>query len=405
MTAMATEVFRFTDLPPEIRDRIYQIILCTWPPPKLIYDEKRQLAVVPDQMAYIYHKVDIGILLANRRISRDAMDVLMKGNLFVRIVFRGVDVHSVMMPKQVPIVADGESVVTAFKGHIMSHLIEMPESQVFPRRYMMILRRDLDLFCQALAGGGITNFGKHSKHCVTIHNLFARTSTHNYLDLKNQERLLQPYRKHLRGFTSFKVVGNVKPSLAAAVAQEVKQEPLQDPQDLLRDMLQHKEVGKKYFDEGDSNMASETWSKALIKLIRLVRSDSWSRMKAESADDWSNSITEIFFQLNSNLTANTLRRMRETERTDIELAGQYAGSLYNAAQDASTASQMFNTNWRPTPEQEAKLCYRLASAHRIARDNIDVAEHCINLAARQFPNDSAIQQEKEKIARWKARGI
>jgi hypothetical protein len=199
-------------------------------------------------------------------------------------------------------------------------------------------------------------------------------------------------------------VGNVQLSLATAVAREVKEEPVQDPQDLLQDLLQHKELGNKYFEEGNSKMASETWSQALLKLIRLVRSDAWSRMKAKSGDGWSNSITEIFFQLNSNLTANTLRKMKETERTDIELPGQYSGSLYNAAQNASAASQMFGTNWRPTPEQEAKLCYRLASAHRIARDSIDVAEHCITLAARQFPNESAIQEEKEKIARWRARG-
>jgi hypothetical protein len=96
--------------------------------------------------------------------------------------------------------------------------------------------------------------------------------------------------------------------------------------------------------------------------------------------------------------------MRETERTDLELAGQYAGALYNAAQNASNAYRMFGTDWRPTPLQEGKLCFRLACAHRIARDDIGVAEHCINLAAQQFPNDSAIQQEKRDIANWRARG-
>ncbi|KAI2622085.1 hypothetical protein GGS21DRAFT_373714 [Xylaria nigripes] len=399
---MSTEVFRFMDLPPEIRDRIYQIIFCTWPPPKSTYDEKRQLAVVPTSLAYVSQKIDIGLLLTNHQIYQDAMDVLTKGNLFVRVVFRGLHVRSIMMPKQVPIVAEGMTVVDAFKGYVMSHQIEMPDTGIFPPHHMMILWRDLDLFCQALATcGNGTITGTRSKHCVTVHNPFAETSTPNFLNLERQERLLQPYRKHLRGFVAFEVVGNVEASLAAAVSREVKRDPIQDPEELLQEMLQAKELGKRYFNQGNSNMASETWAKAALKLHKLVGSDVWPRMKAESVDDWSDKMTEIFFQLYSNLAANTLRVMRQKE-ADLELAGQYSGALYHAAQMASTASEVLQTNWRPTPEQEANLCYRLASAHRIARDSIEVAEHCINLAAQHLPNDVSIQQEKRSIAEWRA---
>jgi hypothetical protein len=216
---MATDVFRFLDLHPQIRDRIYHIILCTWPAPKSTYDEKRQLAVVPNELAYIHHKIDTGILLANHRISRDAMDVLVKGNLFVRLVFRGVDVYSLMAPKQVPIVAEGEWVVKAFKGHVMTHSIEMP--QPFSARYMMILRRDHDLFCQALVGGGITNFGRDSKHCVTIHNPFIGTPTPHYLDLKKQAS----YLFHIRESPFFHGnPNNHQPKQSCFVANNTKPE-------------------------------------------------------------------------------------------------------------------------------------------------------------------------------------
>ncbi|KAI1433531.1 hypothetical protein GGR50DRAFT_668059 [Xylaria sp. CBS 124048] len=404
MAATATNAFRFMDLPQEVRDRIYETILCTWPLPRTIYDEMRQVAVVPSQMAYIHHKVDIGILLANHRIFREATDVLIKRNLFVRIVLRGLHVRSIMMPKQVPIVAEGAAVVDAFKGYVMSHSIEMPDTDIFAPHHIMILQRDLDLFCQALAVWGNAHLGARSKHCVTLHNPFANTSSPNYLSLKKQAGLLQPYRKHLRGFTSFEVVGNVDSSLAEAVAREMRQDSIRDPQELVREMLLAKQLGKEYFDEGDSNMASGTWSKASIKLLQLAGSALFTRMKAQSADGWSETLAELFFQLNSNLAANTLRVMRKELPRDPELAGQYAGSLYNAVQMASSASKMFDTNWQPTPQQEAKLCYRLSSAHRIARDDVGVAEHCINLAAQHFPNDSAIQQEKRIIAEWRARG-
>jgi hypothetical protein len=192
--------------------------------------------------------------------------------------------------------------------------------------------------------------------------------------------------------------------LAEAVTREVKREPTEDPQDLLRELLEQKEIGKKYFAEGNGTMASETWATSAMKLIRLVRSNMFARMKAETDEDWSNSITEIFFQLSSNMAMNTLRVMQNTEPTDPELAGQYAGSLYTAVQNASGAHDMFGTSWRPSPEQEAKLAYRLAAAHRIARDNIDVAEHCINSASERFPNDIVIQREREKIRQWRASG-
>lgn len=199
------------------------------------------------------------------------------------------------------------------------------------------------------------------------------------------------------------MVGTVQSSLASAVAKEVKQEQTQDPQDLLREMLRMKDLGNTYFKDNNSTMASETWSKALLKLMRLLRGGLWSRMKAESPESWSNSITEIFFQLNTNLATNTLRKMREVEKTDVELAGQYAGSVYNAAQNASMAHEMFGTSWRASTSQQAKMCYQIACAHRIARDEIDVAEQCINLAIAKFPGNASFQQEKANIARWRAR--
>jgi len=184
---MATEVFRFMDLPTEVRDRIYHTSLCTWPP-KLTDEEKMKsgFVVVPDQLAYIHRKPDIGILLANHRIYRDALDVLLKGNLFIRLMFRGVHMRSVMLPKQVPVVAEGESVVNAFTGYFMTHTIDMSDKAIYPPDHLMILGRDLEHFCQALAGCGIAQFGKESKHTVEIHKPFADTASPNYLDVKNQ---------------------------------------------------------------------------------------------------------------------------------------------------------------------------------------------------------------------------
>lgn len=209
----------------------------------------------------------------------------------------------------------------------------------------------------------------------------------------------------MRGFPNFKVKGNVIPRLAKDISAEVKKDPIPDPEELLNDILHQKDLGNQYFHNKNSAMASETWSKMLIKLLRLSKSNVWPRMKAEAGADFANRITELYFLLNSNLAANTLEAMREADsRGDINLASQLSGSLYHAAQMATEAPQTFATDWRPSPQQEAKLGYRLAMAHRLARDNLQVAEHVINLAAMAIPGDVAIQREREEIARWRARG-
>lgn len=175
---MGTEPFRFMDLHPEIRDDIYELILCGFP------GEESQRAVIPYRMNYPhYHKTGCSILLTNHQISREAVDVALRRGLFVRVIFQRVNPHRLMIPKRVPIVSEGAS---AFNGCVMSHWIEGSEDDYLPVRQMIIRARDLELFCQSLMAGGIRKFSTKSKHYVTIHNQFTTTSTPNYLSLNKQ---------------------------------------------------------------------------------------------------------------------------------------------------------------------------------------------------------------------------
>lgn len=79
---------------------------------------------------------------------------------------------------------------------------------------------------------------------------------------------------------------------------------------------------------------------------------------------------------------------------------QYAHSAYHIAETASKASEVLGTDWLPSPEQQAKLCYRIAMTHRLADDDKRVALLSINLAAEANPDGEAIQKEKEAIRRW-----
>lgn len=93
----------------------------------------------------------------------------------------------------------------------------------------------------------------------------------------------------------------------------------------------------------------------------------------------------------------TIKVMQQSAPQD---RAEYADGVYEAAQSASMASQVLGTEWKPSPEQEAKLCYRLAMTHRLADDDKRVAQQVINHAAQACPDDPAIQREKEAIRRW-----
>ncbi|KAJ8124089.1 hypothetical protein ONZ43_g111 [Nemania bipapillata] len=402
---MSTLQFRFMDLPQEIKDLIYKFILCT-------FERKVHYIEDIDRRVYSHPKFDTSILLANRQISRDAFDIFLKQNLFVKVVFLRCTVPSYTWPLQVPIVASGKSVVTAFKGHVMSHFIEMTswpeegfddaESRLINDWYLLMRWQDLSHFCQNLATSGIKPFNKTSAHRVEIHNPFAGTSSANYLNAKKQAHLLKPYREHFRGFTSFSVVGNVEPSLAAAVTQEVKEEPrVQDPHDFLRDMHQRKELGNKYFNDGDTAMASQTWGTAFLALMRLAWTPQWSSMKAQAGpdSDWTYGIADIFFRLSSNLVASALRVVHEEAKKDVRLAPQHVGSVELPYWYCYRCS-WFENSWRQTIEQERNLNYRIACAHRIGGSPVCYAKEEICTADDLSPDDPLILKEMEKIAKW-----
>jgi hypothetical protein len=203
--------------------------------------------------------------------------------------------------------------------------------------------------------------------------------------------------KHLHGFKNFKIDGKVKIEIANAVSTEIKQEHIPDPQELLEDIERQKEIGNRHYLEGDTVKCSDAWCGALMQLHKLANSHLWSRVKAAGGKPFTDKITELFYQLNNNRMQGTIKVMQQSAPPD---RAQYADGAYDACQSASMASQLLGTDWRPSPKQQAKLCYRLAMTHRLADDNKGVAQQVIDLAAQACPDDPAIQKEKEAVRRW-----
>lgn len=193
--------FRLLDLPAEIRDQIYLEILCTWPAYNSTWDEARQQAVVPTEVAVMNRKIETAILRTNKRVYQEAKTVLLRGNQFIRVSINGFrPLQFLFIPSQVPIVTMNQDVITKYRGFVMTHSIDITDdpAPLKGQFEVMILRRDLERFAAALSKADISspNFTATSKHTVTLHNPFGGTLTPNFLDSKNQARLIpSKYKK------------------------------------------------------------------------------------------------------------------------------------------------------------------------------------------------------------------
>lgn len=180
--------FRLLDLPANIRDQIYYEILCTWP-------EENQYAVNPTEMAILDCKCQIAILYTNQQVYCEAGAVMLRGNQFIRISIKGHQPLKVLfIPSQIPVVTMNQKLLAKFTGHVMTHSIDFTNdpAPLKSQLEVMIIRRDLDRFVQALGKADLRspNFTATSIHRVTIHNPFVGIPAQRILNKKNQLRLI-----------------------------------------------------------------------------------------------------------------------------------------------------------------------------------------------------------------------
>jgi hypothetical protein len=178
--------FRLLDLPANIRDQIYYEILCTWP-------EENQNAVNPTEVAVMAGNSRIAILCTSRDVYFEAGAVMLRGNQFIRISIKGHQPLQVLfIPSQVPVVNMNQKFITKFGSFVMTHSIDFANdpAPLKSQFEVMIIRRDLDRFVQALGKADLSspNFTATSKHRVTIHNPFLGTGAQDFWTKENKVR-------------------------------------------------------------------------------------------------------------------------------------------------------------------------------------------------------------------------
>jgi hypothetical protein len=110
--------FRLMDLPGEIRNQIYQHLLCSfnykYGPDGLPNELERMLQQKPkpNGVYHAKHSINTNILRSNRTVHREAYDVMMKTNRFIRIW------------SQLPVVTMDRQHASQFNGYVLQMRLE-----------------------------------------------------------------------------------------------------------------------------------------------------------------------------------------------------------------------------------------------------------------------------------------
>lgn len=439
-----SEPFRLLDLPQEVRDEIYHGMLCDWPER---HAGQHTMINGIVQFGARAHDMEPNILLANKQIYHEAKQVLLKANLFVHIRISVKDsavIPAIFNPIQhphIPVVAMGHYYTVRYKDLVvMTYHIKFPRDSSLQERNddlsLILLHRDLGTFCEEVDRVNLylRHFSAEPEYQITMYNPFYTTLSPDFLNstiqvrihiawqvsghrwvflvetslltnvLLFQARLLSVFAKVHQGSGNFSIQGHIQPDLAQAVVARFRQEPVfPTPRAFLDDLAHEKELGNQAFNNGDVSEAYKHWGIARVMFYRARLRRAWPRLKQAGGKDFTDRVTELAFQVNNNWAQGYLVGMRNVvmrepwNRAKLDF---WHKQLIDATSDASRMALILATDWGPSDEQYAKLCYRLAVAARLSggRD-LPRAEHFINFAISFLPGNPVIEAEAQEIER------
>ncbi|KAH7381287.1 hypothetical protein DE146DRAFT_760725 [Phaeosphaeria sp. MPI-PUGE-AT-0046c] len=239
-------IFRFMDLPAELRNKIYKELLCRF----TFHDEPTGLPdntlirIMDQDQGQQFHineatsTAKTSILLVSRDIHREAYDVMIKTNQFIRV--KGHDFNwSELLPRaRIPVVTMDRQRVSQFRGYMLCMAVEEDildsedENRPLVLFDFMILGLHWKHLCQAVsylhsALDGTSFHLEFDPSCMIDQSGYRSSIDISFME-KTQQFLLEPLRAYLRGIEAFTVKGLVHADFGKSVKSQVSTKPWLD---------------------------------------------------------------------------------------------------------------------------------------------------------------------------------
>lgn len=444
-----SQPFRFQDLPGEIRNKVYKILLCTFDPVSPSDTHWKSPSGwgvnvgLPTGICSASHSIETTILRTRREIHREAYDVMVKTNQFVQVESVGLAISQLLLPSQVPIVTMDRAHAEQFKGYILhvglkTSALEAMGSDYDEEAYedaladadrgirdlppplgpvfnFMLLGRDWLAFCHALGNADpyVDAFSSDIKLTITVLPWKPADQMPDYkadispfLTQKTQEHVLKPLRT-LRGFINVTIGGAVDNDIADSVTKEVMRSKFTDPKAILEALNQTKELGNQYYRDNESARATQEWMK-VVSDVRSMRSNwAWLGLIEEGGQSFINEVADIYFTVLLNGAQNWLKGMQAdvSNRARVLSMGFNVSSTLQEASEVDDDFYDYGASWHPSDAQQAKLFYRMALCWRLVGDT-NFTRHAVEFIDRAdelAPGDPVIQREASEIYDWQTR--
>ncbi|KAF2250516.1 hypothetical protein BU26DRAFT_517348 [Trematosphaeria pertusa] len=413
MAPATARPFPFLSFPREIRDKVYRELLCNFDPPPT--------KVLPSTMftfEQAKHSIDTAVLRTSTQIHREAYDVMVKTNRFVLIESAGgLPIRSIMGGLRVPVITADRDCAQRFKGYVLAVSLSTKkpawrDDEAIPTGPcgLMILGRDVRLFCEAFTDGDnhMPGFSANLSLTITVGPAVAhpvpryKNTLTDFFGETTQKTLLHPFRSRLRGHKGICVTGCVSPDLAKAVQTEIAQDECADHQKVFDDFAAAKERGLAHFRAKDLTAALLAWQDTALDIERIHRGSSWAGLATRGGPDFLARMAELYFLLELNIAHVHLIGMERGIPNYPTFDFQAEQALEMARSSIKKSFWADDWKWQPSAVQKAKLCYRTALFLRLEgrMEHAGAAMAWVEQALRLVPGDAAILREKEKIAAW-----
>ena len=393
----------FLELPPEIRNEIYSLIL---------NPAANRREVEDDYSTYNYREA-LALFRVNQQVYHESRKVFRSLNTFILIETPWRDAkHHVAVDGHVYLITAGER-ADRFKDHTLHVKIEAPQHHLFPDmdRFVIILE-DLNKFCTSWFYSNISMpfLNAHLNLRLILRDAFTPDGEEKRVPKALQQKLLMPFGQ-IKGLQNMTLTGDPKPF--ASVEKEMRAAmdvPLASPEKCLAEATRLKDLGNAELTGGNHDQALEFYKQSWLAMHIIVKGKHrhvhgdhyFDKELNEEPYVGKNGSTERTI-LRIRLVANTILAYLKKKDYDLALhTGLRTIRIFrfsigvpeedgadNPLQEAFTS--FFAAN------EMGKIYYRTAVAYKELDDKYE-ARRLLRVAVLYLPNDPVVHQEIQACA-------